>query len=134
MSRLRFVLVAAVVAACGDGRDQKLRDRTQSFCHTLTTALERARDGVVHGQQFVSPYGDIRGAQHAMFAELAFCASVRSGDTTTLMDRFHLAVDQADQLLSRSIPELDAATRHKLQQQLGEMAAVAKAIEAMPLD
>ena len=53
-----------------------------------------------------------------MFAELGFCASVRTGDTAALVDRFRVATDKADQLLSRPIVEL----------------AVAKAIEAMPLD
>jgi hypothetical protein len=134
MSHLSFAVAAALLAACGGGHDQKLRDRTQSFCHTLTNALERARDGVASGQQLVSPYGDIRGAQLAMFAELGFCASVRTGDTAALVDRFHVATDKADQLLSRPIAELDTTARQKLQEQLGEMAAVAKAIEAMPLD
>jgi hypothetical protein len=134
MSRVRFAVVAVLLAACGGNHDQKLRDRTQSFCHTLTNALERARDGVASGQQLVSPYGDIRGAQPAMFTELRFCASVRTGDTAALIDRFNVATDKADQLLARPVADLDNGARQKLQEQLGEMAAVAKAIEAMPLD
>jgi hypothetical protein len=129
-----YVVAAAPFVACGGGHDQKLRDRTQSFCHTLTDALERARDGIASGQQLVSPYGDIRSAQLAMFTELGFCASVRSGDTAALVDRFDVASDKADQLLSRPIVELDTASRQALQERLGEMAAVAKAIEAMPLE
>ncbi len=135
MSHFGFAIVAALLAACGgSGHDQKLRDHTQAFCHTLMDALERARDGVASGQQLVAPYGDIHGAQLAMFGELGFCASVRTGDTAALVDRFHVASDKADQLLSRPIADLDTAARQKLQEQLGEMATVAKSVEAMPLD
>jgi hypothetical protein len=133
---LGVAVVAASLAACaGEPRgDHELREQTQSFCASLQNALERARDGVVAGQARVSPYGDIRGALLAWHAELTFCASIRAGDTVALRDRFGVASDGADQLLSRPIAELDAQARAKLRDQLADMAAVAQAVVALPLE
>jgi hypothetical protein len=134
-SQIAVAVVAASLAACsGGGHDERLRDQTQSFCSQLQSAIERARDGVVAGQERVAPYGEIRGALLAWHAELTFCASIRAGDTVALRDRFAVASDGADQLLSHPISELDPATRTKLQAQLADMAVIAKTVMAMPLD
>ena len=137
---MRRIALAAVLAAgfaaCSDGHghDQKLREKTQSFCTTLQSALERARDGVVSGQERVAPYGDIRGSLLAWNAELTLCATVRAGDTTTLLQRFGVADDAADALLAHPISELDPGARAKLRDQLGEMASIAKTVAEMPFE
>lgn len=138
MCRQRLAAGVAVLAlaACSDdrGNARKLRERTQSFCTQLQRALESGRDRVASGHQIVVPYGDIVATQLAVFSDLAFCASVRVGDTAALVTRFQIAVGAIVALPHVPAAQMDTATRRKLQEQLAVEASVAKGIAAMPLD
>ena len=133
----RLALAWLVLVGCGKPHEQ-LASHAKLFCHSLATSIALARDNAAAGRDPVTsvPYGQLRGELlGTWYWELTFCAGIRpDAKADGLAQRFNMAADQADRLMSGGNPPPPGSPeRAKLVERLTELGAIAQAVDALPL-